>query len=112
MEIPNDSSNSEGRTVAIISYLTVIGLIIAIVLNEEKKHDEASFHIRQSMGLFISIGLVLLLTYIPVVGNILASIGLLYFIVLWGFGIVNAVFGHKRRIPTVGLYYEKVFSNL
>ncbi len=111
MEIPHDSSNSEGRTIAIISYLTVIGLIIAMVLNEEKKHEEASFHIRQSLGLFISIGFVLLFTYIPFIGNFLASAGLLYFFILWGIGIINAVYGRKKRIPTVGIYYEKLFSN-
>ena len=43
----------EGKTMAIISYLTFIGTIIAYVMNNDKKNSFASFHIRQMIGLSI-----------------------------------------------------------
>ena len=45
------SQNTDnGKNTAIISYLTIIGTIIAIILNNDKKNDFASFHIRQALG--------------------------------------------------------------
>lgn len=45
-----DWGTNDGRNIAIIAYLTLIGLIIAYVLNNEKRNDFASYHIRQSLG--------------------------------------------------------------
>ena len=42
----------EGKTMAIISYVTIIGLIIAFVSNNSKPNEFTSFHIRQSLGIF------------------------------------------------------------
>ena len=46
----------KGRQNAIISYLTIIGVIVAFYLNNEpdKKSTFASFHIRQSLGLWLT----------------------------------------------------------
>lgn len=43
----------EGKTIAIISYITWIGTIIAFIMNNDKKNPFASFHIRQMVGLSI-----------------------------------------------------------
>lgn len=42
----NVSNDVQGKNIAIISYLTVIGLVLAFVMNNEKKEPFASFHIR------------------------------------------------------------------
>ncbi len=34
----------EDKTIAVIAYLTFIGLIIAFVMNNDKKYEFASFH--------------------------------------------------------------------
>ena len=44
---------SEGKTMAIISYITFIGTLIAFIMNQNKKNSFASFHIRQAIGLLI-----------------------------------------------------------
>ena len=41
----------EGKTLAVIGYLTIIGSIIAYFLNNDKKNPFAAFHIRQGLGL-------------------------------------------------------------
>ena len=43
----NTGTVQEGKTIAIISYITIIGLIIAFIMNQSKKNSFASFHIRQ-----------------------------------------------------------------
>ena len=45
------TKSTEGKNIAIIAYITIIGLIIAFVMNNEKKDHFASYHIKQSLGL-------------------------------------------------------------
>ena len=42
----------QGKNIAVISYLTIFGTIIAYFLNGDKKNEFASFHIRQALGLW------------------------------------------------------------
>ncbi len=42
------------KTTAIIAYITLIGLIIAFVQNQDKKDEFAKFHIVQSLGLLLT----------------------------------------------------------
>jgi len=45
----------KSKNTAIVAYLTIVGSVIAIFMNqEENKSEFASFHIRQALGLFIS----------------------------------------------------------
>lgn len=48
---PPVSVPAEDRTVAILTYLTIIGFIIAIVIHSSKKTALGSFHLRQGLGL-------------------------------------------------------------
>ena len=43
----------EGKSTAIVAYLTIIGAIIAIFMNSEPKNQFASFHIKQALGIHI-----------------------------------------------------------
>ncbi len=50
-----DSNQKEDKTVAIISYITIIGWVIALVMyNGGKKSKLGAFHIRQSLGVLIA----------------------------------------------------------
>ncbi len=46
-----ETTTDNGKTVAIISYITLIGWIIALVMNNGNKTALGSFHIRQSLGI-------------------------------------------------------------
>lgn len=101
----------KGKTTAIISYILLIGVLIALSINSDDKNKFASFHIRQSLGLtlsFISVGLL-----ISNFSNtqIYASFWI-FFSVLFGFGIISAIKGETKPIPLVGEFYQKVFKNL
>ncbi|WP_369695584.1 hypothetical protein [Flavobacterium alvei] len=43
----------QGKNIAIVSYITIIGAIVAIFMNQDKKNSFAAFHIRQALGIFV-----------------------------------------------------------
>ena len=56
-ENPNSSQSTSGtdlKVVALVSYLTIIGWIVALILNSNNKSDLGSFHVRQSLGIILT----------------------------------------------------------
>ncbi|MCH2488928.1 MAG: hypothetical protein MK211_02150 [Flavobacteriales bacterium] len=105
----------EGKTIAIISYVTIIGLIIAFVMNNDKKNDFAAFHIRQSLGIaligiviWVLVSIIYSIVYIPILSWVL-QLGV---IVLWVLGLVAAVQGEKKAIPVVGEQFQQWFKGI
>jgi uncharacterized membrane protein len=100
-----------GRKNAIISYITIFGTIIAYYLNNENKSAFASFHIRQSLGLWLTF---FALGYI--IGSfdswLVSSSFYLAFAVLFVYGLSNAINRKAQEVPLVGAFYQKIFSNL
>ncbi|TVZ23088.1 putative membrane protein [Dokdonia sp. Hel_I_63] len=99
----------EGKTAAVLSYITFVGLIIAYFMNSESKNEFAAFHLRQSLGLTLSYFLVMMpLSYLDIP---MASIGfLVLFFVLWLFGIISAFQAKRQLVPLVGAFYQNVFG--
>jgi uncharacterized membrane protein len=106
-----DNTVEQGRTNAIISYLTIIGTIIAMVQNSEVKNPFASFHIRQSLGLML---LFFALGYI--IGGFdswaVSSAFYIFFFILWIYGFLGAVQGRMNAVPLLGPLFQKLFKNL
>lgn len=42
----SEETIKQGKTLAIVSYFTFIGVLIALILNLEKKNPFTAFHIR------------------------------------------------------------------
>ncbi len=97
--------NTQDKTIAIVSYLTVIGLIVAFVLNNEKKDPFASYHIRQSLGLVLTSIALSLINVIPVLGWIVSLIGAFVLLYMWIMGLLNAVNGKEKPVPILGEKY-------
>ena len=80
----------EGKTTAIVAYLTMIGALIALSMNMEPKNDFARFHTRQAFGLhliFLACSLFLSQWF-----NTYAWYGLyIFYIVLWFYGFLAAL---------------------
>ena len=117
----------DGKTKAIVSHITFIGLIVAIVLNNSEKDEQASFYIRQQLGLtlgglcyFIVSSIVgTILGFIPVLGWILAILlGLLSFVVSvallvgWIISLIGAIEETQKPLPVVGQYFQDWFKSL
>lgn len=106
------TSTTEGKQTAIIAYITIIGLIIAFIMNNEKKHDFAAFHIRQSLGLCVT-GLALgIAGMIPVVGSIINIVGVFVLLYMWIMGLVSAMNEKKKPIPFLGEKFEDWFKSV
>ncbi len=81
----------DGKTKAIVAHITLIGWVIALVLNSSEKDELASYYIRQLLGLYI-FGLVL--SFIPILGWILNIV----VFVFWIMSLIGSI-QEKRRKP-------------
>ena len=105
-------STFDPKTIAIIAYLTIIGLVVAFVLNNDKKDEFAAFHIKQSLGLVIlSLGL-FIIGMIPILGWILSFLGSIFLLYLWIMGLINAINHKTKPVPILGHQFEKWFANM
>lgn len=94
----------DGKTKAIVAHLTLIGWIIALVLNSQQKDEFASFYIRQMLGLII----LNFVWIIPILGWIVGIVVL----VLWILSIIGAASGEQKLTPVVGQYFQDWFKSL
>lgn len=101
----------QGKTMAFVSYLTLIGVVIALVMNNDKKNPFTSFHIRQSLGLWIAY-----MIFGYVVGYFdswMISIGFwVFFGILFLYGILTAVSGKANPVPILGAFFQNVFASI
>ncbi len=107
-----DTSAPENKTIAIIAYLTVIGLIAAIVMNQDKKEPFSSFHIRQALGIFVSLLVISFVGVIPILGWIIAILGGIMLFVLWIMGLINAISGKTKTVPVLGDKFAEWFAGV
>jgi len=99
----------QGKTAAIVAYLTIVGTIIAFFMNQDDKNTFASFHIRQALG--INIGFYLLGALVSMFDSWLISSSFYIFIcVLWIFGLMTAIKEEKKTVPIVGPYFQDWFT--
>lgn len=96
---------SDGKNVAIIAHITLIGWIIALIMNNSNKSELGSFYIRQMLGLMI---VSFILYFIPVIGWILN----LVLIVFWIMSLIGALGGEKKLTPLLGNYFQDWFKSL
>ncbi|HEA29965.1 MAG TPA: hypothetical protein ENH91_08220 [Leeuwenhoekiella sp.] len=105
----NKLNLKSGKLIAVVAYATIIGTIIAIFMNLERKNAFARFHIRQAFGIFI-----LFYLFGILVSNFdswfISMPFFLFFAVLWGFGLLNAIQGVAKPIPLVGEKFQEWFT--
>ena len=101
----------DGKMIAIISYITVIGTLIAFIMNQNKHNYFAAFHIRQAIGIF-TVGL--LVNFISRYTNIdfldtILGIGVF---ILWIIGLIGAIKGEEKLVPLLGEQFQEWFRNI
>lgn len=95
----------DGKTKGIVAHITIVGWIIALVLNSSEKDEYASFYIRQTLGIYL-LGLVL--GIIPIINFIAWIIPL----VLWIISLINCIQGEMKPTPVVGKYFQEWFKSI
>lgn len=104
------------KTISWVSYITIIGWIIAIVSynGSIEKSSLARFHLRQSLGLIITAVAIYFATIIfsmmiGLLGTVLSILNL-GVLVLWIIGLISAVNGEEKPVPLVGDFYQKTLT--
>lgn len=114
----NDQQDAEkGKIVGILSYITIIGWVIAIIMHNNDKTRFGAYHLRQGLGLFVlSIAITALLMGTMMFMHFgffwLSSIVRLGILALVIIGIVNAVNLKKQPLPLVGELFNNLFSGI
>ena len=107
----NNLSVKEGKTIAIISYITIIGTLIAFIMNQNKHNYFASFHIRQALGVFLTGVIVSFIQRFTHFDWFDAILGIGVFI-LWIIGLIGAIQGEEKRVPLLGDQFQEWFRNI
>jgi len=108
------SVSTDDKTTAIVSYLTLVGFVVAVVMHGTKKTALGTFHLRQALGLMItSVAMIfvgMVLAFIPFLGW-MADLALwLGLMALWFMGLLSAVKGEQKPVAILGAYFQKWFS--
>ncbi|MEJ8841854.1 hypothetical protein WG954_05615 [Lacibacter sp. H375] len=106
----------DAKTIAWVSYLTLIGWIIAYVSygNLNPKSSLATYHLRQSFGIMVTglaiyIAFWMLVFMVPFL-SFLITIIWIALVVLWVLGLISALNGEEKPLPVVGTYYQQWFQ--
>ncbi|MCF8360822.1 MAG: hypothetical protein K9H26_18870 [Prolixibacteraceae bacterium] len=94
----------DARVKAIVAHLTIVGWIVALVINSNEKEEYTSFYLRQTLGIHLA-GIVL--SWIPVLGWLLAIVVFAF----WIISLVYAVQGDMKTIP-FGEHFQRWFNSL
>ena len=97
--------NDQGKIRAIVAHITIIGWIIALVMNNNDKNEFASFYIRQMLGIIIlgAVG-----GMIPIIGIFVAIVVLVF----WIISLVGAIGEKKVLIPGIGSLFQDWFRTI
>ena len=112
------------KTISWVSYLTLIGWIIALVTynSSPDKSSIAKFHLRQSFGIMVT-GVVLWIAISILSTMFFIMMPFLFFVisffwfavwvgmvVLWLLGLIAAANGEEKPVPLFGALYQKIFT--
>lgn len=110
-------STDNGKTAAIVAYITLIGWLISyFALYKDSKTQLAAVHLRQTLLLFL-VALVwgfvqsALLFTIPGMYyiSLIVNIGIF---VLWIIGLIAAINGQAKPMPIIGEPAQRMFAGI
>jgi hypothetical protein len=128
VSLKNQSLSDDGKTIATIAYLSLIGFIIAVIQHSSNKTKLGAYHLRQVVGFMLTgvgLAICLYILLLPMFGmgyrsaakygvfigyfSYIVWIGLLICLIV---SLINAINGREKPAPLFGKLYEKWFDNL
>lgn len=94
----------DARAKAIVAHITIIGWIVALIVNSNQRDEFSSFFIRQTLGLHL---IFFALRLVPFVGWILSIVVFAF----WLLSLIYAIQGEAKMIP-FGEYFQDWFRAL
>lgn len=106
-----NTSNNKDKTLSVVAYITIIGVLFAFYLNQDKKNQMVFFHVRQSLGLWL---LYFIIGYmVSGFDNFMISYTFwIAFSVLFLYGIFGAISYKAYKIPLIGGLFQNIFKNI
>jgi uncharacterized membrane protein len=101
---------TEDKTVAILSYVTILGFIAAIFVHQSRKTELGAFHLRQVLGLVLTGVVGGVCAVVPILGWIVWFLVVIGLFVLWLLGLISALKGDMRPVPLLGEHYQRWFA--
>jgi len=101
-------SSSNAQMIAVVSYLTLVGWIIAFILYQNDKSELAIFHLRQALGIVIIGAIGWVVFWIPFIGWAAA----IFLFVLWIMGLISAAQGEMKPVPLLGSLFQDIFKSI
>ncbi|KIO75659.1 import component protein [Pedobacter lusitanus] len=101
------------KTLSIVSYITLIGWLVAYFSGKENADSLLKYHLRQALGLaIVSIIFNVVLTIIASIVPSLAFLSLAgwVIVVLWIMGIIHAANEAQKPVPLIGKMFENKFA--
>jgi uncharacterized membrane protein len=98
----------DDKTKSIVAHITLIGWIIALVMNQTDKGPNTSFYLRQNLGLYIIAiagSIVGMLTL-----SIISTVVSIAVLVLWVLSLVGALSGEQKATPGLGDMFQQWFK--
>ena len=110
-----NSATTDDKTTAIVSYLTLIGFVVAVIMHGTKKTKLGSFHLRQSLGLMLtSIAVAFggtILAFVPFLGWMIGLAAWFGLLALWVMGLLSAINGDQKPVALLGEHFQKWFGS-
>ncbi|KUF44911.1 DUF4870 domain-containing protein [Myroides marinus] len=105
----------DNKTLSIVSYITVIGWIVAFFLGKEKADNLLKYHLRQALGVVVlsfALGIVIQVVarILPAMAMLISSVLYLISIGYMVIGILNAAGEKQKPLPIIGQWSDKTFS--
>ena len=98
----------DDKTKSIVAHITLIGWIIALVMNQTDKGPNTSFYLRQNLGLMIVAiaGSIIGMLTLSVISTII-SVAVL---ILWILSLIGALGGTQKATPVLGDMFQQWFK--
>jgi len=78
----------------------------------KKGNAFSAFHLRQSLGIYL-IGVILgVIAIVPIIGWIIAAVGVLLLFINWIIGIIGAASGSTKPVFLFGKAFQNWFKNI
>ncbi len=112
----NQQKTNEENIVAILSYITIIGWVIALIIHEKDKTEFNKYHLRDGLGLnlaFIAIFIVAIpFAFIPFLGALIVTALYIGGFIFWLLALINAVNGVTKPLPFIDSFFQNIFSSV
>ncbi len=90
---------------SMLTHLTPVGWLIALVLNSIKRDSLTSFYLRQLLGIYLCF---FITGFIPEYYIIAWG----FFFVLWTYSFVGPIKGTENLVPFIGILFQKWFRKI